>query len=236
MIASDELMSSSLSLRCSLSRRRSRHGRERNKMPPDVDLATRLQQIVLDGPTTPSTRRTASTSSFTTATAATTGTGTATYDTGHHSRAPWSYMLIRWLFQFVMNVFYANIVVEGAHKWVVPDGTPCVLTANHSNSLTDALLLVVTVPSWVSTVLVPVRFGFKLIDGFPFMGDRRRDGIETQADSIDGQGHSIWSRYFHFCKSARTAPPSWEGAYAPQRVVILSLMCWVCVRRLFAVT
>lgn len=45
----------------------------------------------------------------------------------------------------VLGVFYANVVVEGEEN-IPEDGVPCVLTANHSNSLTDALLLVTTVP------------------------------------------------------------------------------------------
>ncbi|GJN94167.1 hypothetical protein Rhopal_007241-T1 [Rhodotorula paludigena] len=61
------------------------------------------------------------------------------------SPAPLAYILIRWLFRFVLQVFYSSVVVEGAEH-VPRDGVPCMLTANHSNSLTDALLLVTTVP------------------------------------------------------------------------------------------
>ncbi|BGP28020.1 acyltransferase [Rhodotorula toruloides] len=60
--------------------------------------------------------------------------------------APLAYVLIRWLFRFVLGVFYSNVVVEGAEN-IPEDGVPCMLTANHCNSLTDALLLVTTVPS-----------------------------------------------------------------------------------------
>ncbi|GAA6048770.1 hypothetical protein JCM3770_003957 [Rhodotorula araucariae] len=62
------------------------------------------------------------------------------------SSAPLAYILIRWLFRFVLRVFYSSVVVEGAEH-IPRDGVPCMLTANHSNSLTDALLLVTTVPS-----------------------------------------------------------------------------------------
>ncbi|GAA5938496.1 hypothetical protein JCM1841_006046 [Sporobolomyces salmonicolor] len=61
------------------------------------------------------------------------------------SPAPPAYILIRWLFRFVLGVFYSSIVVEGEDN-IPPDGVPCMLCANHSNSLTDALLLVTTVP------------------------------------------------------------------------------------------
>ncbi|BGP20615.1 hypothetical protein JCM10213_007151 [Rhodosporidiobolus nylandii] len=62
------------------------------------------------------------------------------------SHAPLAYVLIRWLFRFVLGVFYSSVVVEGEEN-VVGDGVPCFICANHSNSLTDALLLVTTVPS-----------------------------------------------------------------------------------------
>ncbi|GAA5927385.1 hypothetical protein JCM3775_002532 [Rhodotorula graminis] len=61
------------------------------------------------------------------------------------SSAPLAYVLIRWLFRFVLRVFYSSVVVEGAEH-IPRDGVPCMITANHSNSLTDALLLVTTVP------------------------------------------------------------------------------------------
>ncbi|GAA5977167.1 hypothetical protein JCM11641_003864 [Rhodosporidiobolus odoratus] len=62
------------------------------------------------------------------------------------SPAPLAYVLIRWLFRLVLKVFYSSIVVEGGEH-VPRDGEACFLCANHSNSLTDALLLVTTVPS-----------------------------------------------------------------------------------------
>ncbi|KAJ7268813.1 hypothetical protein B0H12DRAFT_1096796 [Mycena haematopus] len=53
---------------------------------------------------------------------------------------PWSYALIRLLFRFVLKIFYGSIVVEGTHN-IPKTGRPCIVCANHSNSLTDALLL-----------------------------------------------------------------------------------------------
>ncbi|KAF8894078.1 hypothetical protein BD779DRAFT_1435241 [Infundibulicybe gibba] len=59
---------------------------------------------------------------------------------------PWSYTLIRYLFKFVLKIFYGTIVVENAH--LIPQtGRSCIVCANHSNSLTDALLLVTSMPS-----------------------------------------------------------------------------------------
>ncbi|KAJ3803236.1 hypothetical protein GGU11DRAFT_762394 [Lentinula aff. detonsa] len=59
---------------------------------------------------------------------------------------PWPYTLIRLLFQFTLKVFYGTIVVSNAH-FIPETGKPCIVCANHSNSLTDALLLVTSVPS-----------------------------------------------------------------------------------------
>ncbi|KAF8895688.1 hypothetical protein CPB84DRAFT_1782206 [Gymnopilus junonius] len=59
---------------------------------------------------------------------------------------PWSYILIRLLFRFVLKIFYGTIVVENVD--VIPEtGRPCIVCANHSNSLTDALLLVTSIPT-----------------------------------------------------------------------------------------
>ncbi|KAF9263377.1 hypothetical protein L218DRAFT_902476 [Marasmius fiardii PR-910] len=59
---------------------------------------------------------------------------------------PWSYWFIRLLFRFVLKIFYGTIVVENTHL-IPEDGFPCIVCANHSNSLTDALLLVTSIPS-----------------------------------------------------------------------------------------
>ncbi|EGO00193.1 hypothetical protein SERLA73DRAFT_180644 [Serpula lacrymans var. lacrymans S7.3] len=61
------------------------------------------------------------------------------------SSTPWSYLLIRILFQFVLKIFYGTIVVENADL-IPKTGQPCIVCANHSNSLTDALLLVTSIP------------------------------------------------------------------------------------------
>ncbi|KAH0588888.1 hypothetical protein H2248_004677 [Termitomyces sp. 'cryptogamus'] len=61
------------------------------------------------------------------------------------SPTPWSYILIRLLFKFVLKIFYGTIVVENIHHIPVT-GRPCVVSANHSNSLTDALVLVTSIP------------------------------------------------------------------------------------------
>ncbi|KAF8210471.1 hypothetical protein K438DRAFT_1916849 [Mycena galopus ATCC 62051] len=64
---------------------------------------------------------------------------------GRGTPTPWSYALIRLLFRFVLKIFYGSIVVEGANN-IPKSGRPCIVCANHSNSLTDALLLVTAIP------------------------------------------------------------------------------------------
>ncbi|KAI0070641.1 hypothetical protein K474DRAFT_1651022 [Panus rudis PR-1116 ss-1] len=61
------------------------------------------------------------------------------------SGTPLSYFLIRLLFKFVLKIFYGTIVVEGTEN-IPKRGEPCIVCANHSNSLTDALLLVASIP------------------------------------------------------------------------------------------
>lgn len=61
------------------------------------------------------------------------------------NEASWAYFAILTLFRFVLRVFYSNVVVEGSDN-ITLDGVPCILCSNHVNSLTDALLLVTTVP------------------------------------------------------------------------------------------
>lgn len=59
---------------------------------------------------------------------------------------PWSYFLIRILFRIVLKIFYGTVVVEGVEN-IPQTGRPCIVCANHTNSLTDALILVTAIPS-----------------------------------------------------------------------------------------
>ncbi|KAH0827848.1 hypothetical protein J3R83DRAFT_3474 [Lanmaoa asiatica] len=54
------------------------------------------------------------------------------------SPTPWSYIFVRLLFHFVLKIFYGAIVVENT-EYIPKTGEPCIVCANHSNSLTDAL-------------------------------------------------------------------------------------------------
>ncbi|KAH9957909.1 hypothetical protein BC827DRAFT_1261442 [Russula dissimulans] len=59
---------------------------------------------------------------------------------------PSSYSLIRILFRIVLKIFYGTIVVEGVEN-IPQTGRSCIVCANHTNSLTDALVLVTAIPS-----------------------------------------------------------------------------------------
>ncbi|KAG6920274.1 hypothetical protein DXG01_005043 [Tephrocybe rancida] len=62
------------------------------------------------------------------------------------ARAATQQWTCRLLFKFVLKIFYGTIVVENAH--LIPEtGRPCIVSANHCNSLTDALLLVTSIPT-----------------------------------------------------------------------------------------
>ncbi|KZT10657.1 uncharacterized protein LAESUDRAFT_734480 [Laetiporus sulphureus 93-53] len=108
------------------------------------------------------------------------------------SSAPWSFFFIRLLFKFVLKIFYGTIVVENAHL-IPPRGVPCIVCANHSNSLTDALLLVTAIPSKRRNLLrltaKSTQFGKKTFTSWLIESagtvpiKRRKDFPDGQADN-----------------------------------------------------
>ncbi|CAG8497415.1 2074_t:CDS:2 [Funneliformis mosseae] len=58
--------------------------------------------------------------------------------------SPLPYRIVRFLFQISSNAFYA--VEVGGLENIPPDGCPTILCPNHSNSLTDSILLLSSVP------------------------------------------------------------------------------------------
>ncbi|KAG8984188.1 hypothetical protein FRB94_006279 [Tulasnella sp. JGI-2019a] len=104
---------------------------------------------------------------------------------------PWPYFLIRLLFKFVLNVFYGTIVIENEH-YIPDDGEPVILCANHTNSLTDALLLVTSVSSkkrsFLRLTAKDTQFGRKtfsswLIESCGTLPIQRRSEHGDQADN-----------------------------------------------------
>ncbi|KAF9170437.1 hypothetical protein BGX21_008931 [Mortierella sp. AD011] len=63
---------------------------------------------------------------------------------GNNSPPP-MYRAIRFFFKMCLHSFYGNVEVEGTEN-IAPDTYPAILVANHSNSLTDAITIISTVP------------------------------------------------------------------------------------------
>jgi glycerol-3-phosphate O-acyltransferase/dihydroxyacetone phosphate acyltransferase len=51
----------------------------------------------------------------------------------------------------MLNVFYSSIIIEN-EEFIPDDGSPCIICANHSNSVMDAVVLVTSVSRRVSTL------------------------------------------------------------------------------------
>ncbi|KAJ7200713.1 hypothetical protein C8J57DRAFT_1442101 [Mycena rebaudengoi] len=111
---------------------------------------------------------------------------------------PWSYALIRLLFNFVLKTFYGSIVIEGKEH-IPKTGRPCVVCANHSNSLTDALLLVTSIPPKERNMLrltaKATQFGHRTFTSWLIESagtvpiKRRKDYVdEATADNTDVMG------------------------------------------------
>ena len=47
-------------------------------------------------------------------------------------------------FKIMLNVFYSSIIIEN-EEFIPGDGNPCIICANHSNSVMDAVVLVTSV-------------------------------------------------------------------------------------------
>ncbi|TFK53635.1 hypothetical protein OE88DRAFT_1655850 [Heliocybe sulcata] len=114
------------------------------------------------------------------------------------TRTSWSYFLIRLLFKFVLKIFYGTIVVENA-DYVPKTGEPCIVCANHSNSLTDALLLVTAIPRWRRNMLrltaKSTQFGRKTFTSWLIESagtvpiKRRKDFGDQVVDNTMVMGH-----------------------------------------------
>ncbi|KDR75246.1 hypothetical protein GALMADRAFT_122972 [Galerina marginata CBS 339.88] len=107
---------------------------------------------------------------------------------------PWSYALIRLLFRFVLKIFYGTIVIENTD--LIPEnGRPCIVCANHSNSLTDALLLVTSIPTRKRNLLrltaKATQFGRRTFTSWLIESagtvpiKRRKDYVDGTADNTD---------------------------------------------------
>ncbi|CAA7261660.1 unnamed protein product [Cyclocybe aegerita] len=111
---------------------------------------------------------------------------------------PWSYALIRFLFRFVLKIFYGSIVVENVDA-IPKNGRPCIVCANHSNSLTDALLLVTSIPTNKRNMLrltaKATQFGHRTFTSWLIESagtvpiKRRKDHRDGNADNSEVMEH-----------------------------------------------
>ncbi|KAM5533713.1 hypothetical protein V8D89_012586 [Ganoderma adspersum] len=114
------------------------------------------------------------------------------------SPTPWTYIFVRWLFKFVLKIFYGTIVVENVDH-IPPRGVPCIVCANHSNSLTDALLLVTSIPSRKRNLLrltaKSTQFGKKTFTSWLIESagtvplKRRKDFGDREVDNAEVMQH-----------------------------------------------
>ncbi|KAF6760151.1 hypothetical protein DFP72DRAFT_97925 [Ephemerocybe angulata] len=65
---------------------------------------------------------------------------------GEPTPAPVSFIFIRLFFRLALNTFYGSIVVENG-DYVPESGKPCIICPNHSNSVMDAPVVAITVPT-----------------------------------------------------------------------------------------
>ncbi|KAH8119546.1 hypothetical protein DFH11DRAFT_1838871 [Phellopilus nigrolimitatus] len=111
-----------------------------------------------------------------------------------YTPTPWPYFLVRLLFKFVLKIFYGSIVVENAH--LIPEnGEACIICANHSNSLTDAVLLAGSVPSqrrnFLRLTAKASQFGRKTFTSWLIEAagtvplKRRKDTPDVQVDNSE---------------------------------------------------
>ena len=115
---------------------------------------------------------------------------------------PWTYFFVRLLFKFVLKVFYGTIVVENEH-FIPRDGEACIVCANHSNSLTDALVLVASVSSKKRNLLrltaKDTQFGRKTFQSWLIESagtlpiKRRKDHAGGDADNTTVMGALVKS-------------------------------------------
>ncbi|CAE7228249.1 unnamed protein product [Rhizoctonia solani] len=105
---------------------------------------------------------------------------------------PWTYFFVRLLFKFVLKVFYGTIVVENEH-FIPRDGEACIVCSNHSNSLTDALVLVASISSkkrnFLRLTAKDTQFGKPTFQSWLIESagtlpiKRRKDHAEGEADN-----------------------------------------------------
>ncbi|KAG0377961.1 hypothetical protein BGX24_005050 [Mortierella sp. AD032] len=110
------------------------------------------------------------------------------------------YKAIRFFFQICLHSFYGNVEVEGAEN-IAPDTFPAILVANHSNSLTDAIAILSTVPPKSRSMIrmtakdtfwhKPGVFNYVIKNAGTIPIKRRKDYDNQKVDNGDAMGALI---------------------------------------------
>jgi glycerol-3-phosphate O-acyltransferase / dihydroxyacetone phosphate acyltransferase len=79
----------------------------------------------------------------------------------------------------MLNVFYSSVIIEN-EEFIPGNGNPCIICANHSNSVMDAVVLVTSVPRKVQHTCILLTKKRKLLRS-------------TAKDTIvNGKGITCW--------------------------------------------
>ncbi|KAF9344993.1 hypothetical protein BGX26_003669 [Mortierella sp. AD094] len=112
------------------------------------------------------------------------------------------YKAIRFFFKMCLHSFYGNVEVEGTEN-IAPDNYPAILVANHSNSLTDAIAIMSTVPPNSRSMIrmtakdtfwhQPGVFNYVIKSAGTIPIKRRKDYDNRKVDNTESMGALIES-------------------------------------------
>ncbi|KAG0207224.1 hypothetical protein BGX28_001494 [Mortierella sp. GBA30] len=110
------------------------------------------------------------------------------------------YKAIRFFFKICLHSFYGHVEVEGTEN-IAPDNFPAILVANHSNSLTDAIAVLSTVPPKNRSMIrmtakdtfwhKPGVFNYVIKSAGTVPIKRRKDYDNQKVDNADAMGALI---------------------------------------------
>ncbi|KAF9112783.1 hypothetical protein BGX27_002828 [Mortierella sp. AM989] len=113
---------------------------------------------------------------------------------------PPMYKAIRFFFKMCLHSFYGNVEVEGTEN-IAPDNFPAILVANHSNSLTDAIAILSTVPKQSRSMVrltakdtfwhKPGVFNYVIKSAGTIPIKRRKDYDNQKVDNTESMGALI---------------------------------------------
>ncbi|KAF9396106.1 hypothetical protein CPC16_005030 [Podila verticillata] len=120
--------------------------------------------------------------------------------TSQSNQPPPMYRAIRFFFKICLHSFYGNVEVEGTEN-IAPDNYPAILVSNHSNSLTDAIAILSTVPPKSRSMIRmtakdtfwhnPGVFNYVIKNAGTIPIKRRKDYDNQKVDNADAMGALI---------------------------------------------